>query len=452
MRRTVYFIGLCLVLTIGLYGCGSTTTADSGRPEAQAKSAKASFSVTIPQNATKSLIPSGTSYVYVSWYGYDQTTGAYAPGELYLYPDATGRATGSADLIPGTYNFKASCYSSNDSLLASADSLANVTSGTNNIVISFISGRWTFATPIVLSGNESISSIDISPSLNSFGEYPVTWNISGAAGTQPLTGMMSFMSISGDLSSFAQSMGFPTMGAGTQFDVISFEYNITQGTSYDNWTQGDRVVVATSMGPGDGSSGSSSPDVSSYFNTKLTSGTSMTGTLLEFTYGSFTSVPAVTPTGICDTQQTVFKKSSLRSAALQAAIGSRAIKSAGTAIGTVTFTYTSCEYGTVGGEPFTDGNGNGYYESAEFFDVNGNGIYDEGTDTPYADYNGNGVYDPAEPFVDTNGNGFYDYGTPVFTEVNVTETADNLVVYPFTATASELAQPPLVAKRGAKMR
>jgi hypothetical protein len=242
------------------------------------------------------------------------------------------------------------------------------------------------------------------------------------------------------------------LGAGTQFDLISFEYNITQGASYSNWTLGDRVVVATSMGPGDGAGGSSSPDVSSYFNTKLTSGTSMTGTLLEFTYGTYSSVPVATPTGMCDMQQPLYKKASMRTAALQTAIGSLATKSAGTAIGTVTFTYPFCDYASVGGESFTDSNGNGYYDSAEFFDIDGNGLYDQVIDLPYADYNGNGVYDPAEPFVDANGNGYYDYGTPVITEVTVTETANNLVVYPFTATASELAQPPLVAKRAAKMR
>ncbi|OGU17020.1 MAG: hypothetical protein A2076_11210 [Geobacteraceae bacterium GWC2_53_11] len=438
MRRTIYFTGLCLVLTMGLYGCGSSTTADSEQASAQAKSAKASFSVTIPQKATKSLIPSATSYVYVSWIGFDVTTGSYAPGELYLYPDASGRATGSADLIPGTYAFTAQCFDSNNSLLSTAESLANVSSGTNNILISFISGRWTFASPITLSQGEKFNSFDVAPSVGSYtGDYPATWNIIDSSGAAlALPGTMSFMSISGDLSALAASMGFPSLTAGSQFDLIGVEYNITQGTSNGVFNQGDRVIMATSMGPGDGT-GSSSPDISSYFNTKLTSGTALSGTLLEFTYGTFTSTPVATPTGMCAMQQP-FKKASFRSAALQAAIGSRAVKSAGTSIGSVTLTYKSCDYAPVGGETFTDTNGNGYYDSAEFLDVNGNGVYDAGIDFPYTDYNGNGIYDPGEPFVDANLNGYYDYGTSAFTEVSVTETVSNLIVYPFTATGTEL--------------
>lgn len=434
MRRTVYFIGLCLVLTMGLYGCGSSTTADSVQTAAQAKSAKATFSVTIPVKATKSLIPSGTSYVYVSWYGYDPATQSYAPGELYLYPDASGKATGTADLIPGIYQFTATCYNSSNVSLATAGSMASVSSGSNNIVISFISGRWTFASPIVLSGGESIASLDIAPATNAvYGDYPVTWNVTTNAGSQALSGYMTYMSISGDLSYLAQQFGFPTLGAGSQFDMISFDYNITQGglAGSGNWAQGDRVVAATSMGPGEGS-GSSTPDIYSYFNTKFTSGTSLSGTLLEFTYGTSSSTPVATPTGMCVMQQP-YKKASFRNVALQSALGSRASKSA-TSIGSVTLTYKSCEYAPVGGETFTDTNGNGYYDYAEFYDANGNGVYDAGIDSPYSDSNGNGVYDPAEPFVDANMNGYYDYGTSAYTEVTVTETLNNLIVYPFTAT------------------
>lgn len=409
MRRTVYLIGLCLVLTIGVYGCGSSKSADSGQVATAAKSAKASFSVTIPQKATKSLIPAATSYVYISWYGYDMTTGSYAPGELYLYPDATGKATGSADLIPGIYNFTAYCYDATGLQLATADTFASVSSGTNDIVITFISGRWTFTTPIVLSQGETLSSVDLAPSISGYGEYPATFNVTDSTGlaiTPTPTGYLYYMSISGDLSSLAALYGFPSIPAGSQLDILDMSYDITTGTSNGNWAQGDRIIALSSMGPGEGT-GSTSPDISAYFNSKFASGTALTGTLFEFNEGTYSSTPVATPTGLCTMQQPVYKKANARSAALRKAVGTTAVKSAGTAIGTVTLIYTSCDFSYSGGEPFTDTNLNGFY-------------------------------DYGEPFTDTNLNGYYDYGTPTSTEVTATETITNLIVYPFTANGTEL--------------
>jgi len=84
------------------------------------------------------------------------------------------------------------------------------------------------------------------------------------------------------------------------------------------------------------------------------------------------------------------------------------------------------------GEPFTDFNGNGYYDfgidgfvmsvGADNQDYNHNGRHDGPQDrftdgTPYIDWNGNGIYDapdqrynPGEPFKDINGNGKWDAG------------------------------------------
>ncbi|MDH7482045.1 MAG: hypothetical protein QHH26_08760 [Armatimonadota bacterium] len=59
------------------------------------------------------------------------------------------------------------------------------------------------------------------------------------------------------------------------------------------------------------------------------------------------------------------------------------------------------------GEPFSDLNGNGQWDSAETFtDDNGNGKYDAGE--PFVDADGNGIWSDAEPFQDNNLNGVYD--------------------------------------------
>jgi VCBS repeat-containing protein len=56
------------------------------------------------------------------------------------------------------------------------------------------------------------------------------------------------------------------------------------------------------------------------------------------------------------------------------------------------------------GEPYTDANGNGKCDAAEwYYDINGNGqwdVYEE-----FTDLNGNGEYEVGEPFTDINGNG-----------------------------------------------
>jgi len=62
------------------------------------------------------------------------------------------------------------------------------------------------------------------------------------------------------------------------------------------------------------------------------------------------------------------------------------------------------------GEPFTDVNGNGQWDSSiqePYIDTNGNGRYDVGE--PFTDLNGNGVWDSSvpEPWTDTNGDGSY---------------------------------------------
>ena len=89
------------------------------------------------------------------------------------------------------------------------------------------------------------------------------------------------------------------------------------------------------------------------------------------------------------------------------------------------------------GEPFTDVNGNGFYDRGiDIFvksadptinqDLNYNGEHDGPFGAfepgiPYLDRNGNGIYDapnfrydPGEPFTDKNGNGRYDYGGETF--------------------------------------
>ncbi|MDI6829496.1 MAG: hypothetical protein QME62_13550, partial [Armatimonadota bacterium] len=59
------------------------------------------------------------------------------------------------------------------------------------------------------------------------------------------------------------------------------------------------------------------------------------------------------------------------------------------------------------GDPYSDLNGNGNWDSAESFtDSNGNGKYDAGE--PFTDTDGNGIWSDAEPFQDSNLNGVYD--------------------------------------------
>lgn len=390
MRRTMYFIGLCLVLTMGLYGCGST--ADMGQNSTQEKSAKVNFNVTFPsKSAVKSLIPQGTAYVDIYWSVYDMTSGSSAWGNLTVYPDAvtnTGKAT--AEMVPGFYVIGADCYDVNGNVLSSAYNYAQVGSGTNDIVITFIQGRWTFvnssgiATPITLSGSEILSSIDIS----SYGSdsYPITWNLSNGSS---LSSNMFYRSFSGDvsqLSLYAAAIGIPgnVSSTTTRIDAFDAFYNFTNPlqTTRATEVEGDRVIMFASVHPSLMEGGqygaavpTSSPDVNQYFNTQLVNGKTLTGTIIEYTVGPQT---AAVDTGIACTpsyyQQPVVKPVSK--------LSNLAVKSS--LVGSVTETSTVCEYSGTGAT-----------------------------------------------------------GMPVFTQWQTTRTYTNVNVYPFTAVG---ADPPL-AKR-----
>lgn len=367
MRRTVYFIGLCLVLTIGLYGCGGTTTADSGQTAAQVKSAKVNFNVTFPpKSAVKSLVPQGTAYVNVYWSVYDNTLGSSAWGELTLYPDAaTNTAKASAEMVPGFYVIGADCYDAGGNQLSSAYSYAQVGSGTNNIVITFVQGRWTFvnaagvATPITLSGNESLNSFDLTSYWGGSDEYPLSWNLGNGT---TLSSLLMYRSFSGDLSQlslYASALGFPSnLPSGTSsIDALSSFYNFTNPAQSSGGAEavGDRVIMFASVHPalmqGYGATApASSPDMTSYFNTQIASGTKLTGTIIEYTVGA-QSVP--TDTGKTCTPSIL----SQMPAAVKLAnkLSNRVSKSS--LVGTVTETYTMCEYsasGTTGVPVFTE--------------------------------------------------------------------------------------------------
>lgn len=80
-------------------------------------------------------------------------------------------------------------------------------------------------------------------------------------------------------------------------------------------------------------------------------------------------------------------------------------------------------------EPFTDTDGNGFYDFAEdFTDANNNGRYDAGE--TFVDSNFNGQWDDAEPFTDTNGNGLRDDPSLLFSGFkDYTTLLDVMAVY-----------------------
>lgn len=351
MRRIVYFIGLCLVLTMGLYGCGSSTTADSGQATEQAKSAKVNFNVTFPtKSAVKSLVPQGTAYVNVYWYVYESASGS-SWGDLTLYPDANNTATASAEMVPGFYVIGADCYDASGTILSSAYNYAQVGSGTNNIVITFVHGRWTFvnssgaATPITLSGTESLKSFDITSYSGGSDVYPISWNLGNGTA---LSSTLMYNSFSGDMSQlslYASYLGFPSsLPSGTsRIDALYTFYNFTNPaqSSGGNEQVGDRVIMFASANPSlmqqgqfSSTAPTTSPDMTSYFNTQIASGTKLTGTIIEYTL-SAQSTPI-------DTQKACIPSYQIPAAAkLANKISNRVIKSS--LLGTVTETYTMCE-------------------------------------------------------------------------------------------------------------
>lgn len=350
MNRIAYLIGLCLVQTVGLYGCGDTTTAGSGLSSTQVKSAKVNFNVTFPQkSAVKSLIPQGTASITVYWSSFDQASNSSAWGELTLFPDATtNTAKATAEMVPGFYFISAYCTDANGSYLSSTSNYAQVGTGTNDIVITFLQGRWTFvnatgvATPITLSGNESLSSFDINyPSGDS---YPIDWNVTGSA--TALSSYLTYRSISGDLSqmtTYAKYLLPAVLPTGAKrIDVFDTFYNFNNPTQTTRGSEalGDRIFMFVSVHPSLIQNSyfvptiTSTTDMNQYFNSQIVSGTKLTGTIVEYTVGD---VSAPTDTGKACTpsypnQVVVKPANALARKALLVGTG-----------GNVTETFTTCQ-------------------------------------------------------------------------------------------------------------
>lgn len=350
MRQLLCYIGLCLILSTGLYGCGNSTTAASGQPSAVAKKATVNFNVTFPtKNAVKSLIPQGTTSVYIYWELNNPSSSSYASGDLTLFPDANNTAKASAEMEAGIYNIYADCYDANGNILSSAYNNALVSSGSNDIVITFIQGRWTFvdslknAAPITLSSGEILNSFDIPNSYWST-DYPLTWNL---ATTLPANfySSLTYQAFSGSLSELALIFGssMPSNLPSTpRLDLLETSYNLTQGRenySGDLGVENDHSFIFSSLSPFDTQTGygptqSASPDISQYFNTQIANGTTITGTIIEFTTGPSTTPSLTTKT--CTPSYQLPK-----SAQLNKSVASRVSKSS--VIGTVTVTFTMCE-------------------------------------------------------------------------------------------------------------
>lgn len=164
---------LLMTAAVVFHGCGQSGTdaTNAGSP-----AAVVTLKATFPSNgAVKSFMNASTASITVTYQrsylsGFTNYTGAMNTGTIQLTPT---NSSATLKLLPQDYMFFASSKNSAGVVLDSAMTAGRLLPGPNTVLLTFLSGKWTFtdtsgatATPIVLSDNTtSISGF----SMRSFG-------------------------------------------------------------------------------------------------------------------------------------------------------------------------------------------------------------------------------------------------------------------------------------------
>ncbi len=453
--KTKLFLALLLAAVV-TWGCGSsdtsTTPAATATPSAQ-KTGTVTFSIKFPTaSATKAFIDSNTSKVIINGYGYMGGWQMSTPLEL-----TPTNPTGTVEVPEGQLCFYAEAQDSVGIAFDHASTCGEVVAGINNkATMTFLGADWEFvnandvATPLTLAsathGNVSLAGFRLSQ-YQYAGPTKTAIDYTKPSGWSEY-GLQYFSGTTANATKFAplrfggsESQFLPGATASSNYNAFwGGEINLDNPANSpvnegieSGWPAGERVAFIldeVTYDPSEtitSSTGQSAiPTLQPYADSQVVDGSTITGHVLEMTYGP-------TPTSVVQIENTdcndFWSQNSAmpaRAAAIESALASRVSKAApGDATtldaGTITSIYDDC---------ITD------YNAAQ---IDGDGDGDLAYDWLNYDANFNGRYDVADgdTYVDNNSDGNFDFTYYPGTVSTITETFSNIVVREFRAKAKQ---------------
>ena len=416
----------------------TTSAPTTGDTVQKAQTGQVTFNVQFPQAALKkALMDDRTASIIVEW----QTYSPFASGSTLLTPDpVTGIASATLDVPVGTAYFSALARDSSGAELDIASTAGEITSGSNTVYLTFLSGDWQFVddndNPLPQSfgattlagfslksgqayGSAAKATIDPSKP-RGWSDYELQWqNDTPTAIGPPM---------------WADHMAQFNAPAATGSSLGSDWLNITDPARSDInvYVQGDRLVWILDWKDGDGPAtitDAANNDLIPGFRTagdsQVLDGNHLGGHLLAATFESYT--PIVTGTNV-DCNLFWLAQSATPAAARAAAIKANLTKAAGkAAVGdetiltadTATKNYAECNIDW----------------SATEIDLDGDS--DKSSEPLTYDANSNWRYDVGDNYEDWDNDGHWDYAYHPGTSYDVTEQYSNIVAREFRAKGSQ---------------
>ncbi len=409
------FCGILAAAVLAFYGCGgSGTEADSaGGVAAAADTGTVTFQIKFPERegASKALIDANAESVTIEYGHYDQFGYFVMDGDAF-FNRADEFAEQTLTMPIGKTVIRA-WASSSTSVLEEIQTVGEIVAGPNTVILTFLNGTWRFVdaggapTPITLVGGETLGGFNLTNGHSYYdgeNDYEFTW--------------FDDLDFIFPYSSWVDHAMFFDGAAGTNQSFFDGgDYSLSQNRpDWEMAQPGDRMIVIGSQDPND-TGDTFSPDITSYLNSTVADGTTITGNIFELTFESASFNPA-DPDLVCpDFYAGGYPANVSRASAIDKSLGG--IRKAGTTLGgPLTIQFTDCW------EEYVDKDGDDDFTNDNWTDLNEDGVCDAASEMTN-DFDTDGVCDTT--------------GYEVVAE-EITEVFSEVTVHPFIATGEQLVE------------